>query len=261
VTGFETIRLEVEDGIAVLTLDRPDRLNALTPRLFAESRQAIDHAIGSGARCLLITGAGRAFCSGADLQGDEGEGLPTDLGELLDTVYNPFFRYLAALPIPIVTAVNGIAAGAGCSLALAGDFVLAARSASFLLAFVNIGLVPDGGMTWLLPRLIGRQRALDMMMLGERVGAEKAESWGMIHRALVDSALLDEARLLAGRLARGPTLAYHLIRQGVNDALTADLSGGLEIEKRNQRLAGFSHDAQEGVAAFLEKRPARFSGS
>ena len=257
---FEGVRLDIYADVATLTLDRPDRLNALTPTLFREARRAIEEAVEAGARCLLITGAGRAFSSGADLLGEGEEGLPADYGTYLDDAFNPFFRYLIDLPIPIVTAVNGLALGAGCSLALIGDLVLAARSASFHFAFVNIGLVPDSGATWLLPRLIGRQRAFDMMMLGEKVGAEKAESWGMIYRTVLDGALLNEATTLARRLARGPTLAYGLIRRGVHEAMNTDFAGAHEIESRNQRLAGFSADAQEGMAAFFGKRPAKFGG-
>jgi 2-(1,2-epoxy-1,2-dihydrophenyl)acetyl-CoA isomerase len=173
---------------------------------------------------------------------------------------NPLLEQLFALPIPVITAVNGGAAGAGCSIALAGDIVIAGRSAYFLQAFVNIGLVPDVGSTWLLPRLIGRGRAMAMMMLGERVPAEQALDWGMIYQVVDDAKLMATATELAARLARGPTLAYALIRQGVRECLDRSLSEGLSVERRNQRLAGSTQDFNEGVAAFIAKRPASFQG-
>ena len=254
---FDTIGLEQEDGLATLTLDRPDSLNALSEQMLGEIVAALDRIAGAGARALLVTGRGRAFSAGADLGGS---GLPPDLGLLLETGYNPMIRKLFALPMPVVVAVNGPAAGAGCSLALAGDLVLAARSAYFVQAFVNIGLVPDAGASWLLPRLVGRQRALEMMLLGERVPAETAAGWGMIHRAVDDAALIEEARALARRLAAGPTRAYALIRQGLRAALDGDLAAALDIERDHQREAGRTADAAEGIAAFLAKRPARFTG-
>lgn len=255
---YATIRYDLADKVATITINRPDRLNAISTQLFEEIPAALDRALAEGARAVVLTGEGRAFCSGADLQAEGG--LPEDPGELLDTHYNPLAEKFANLPIPVVSAVNGLAAGAGCSLALWGDYVLAARSAYFLLAFVNIGLVPDAGATWLVARAVGRARALEMMLLGERVPAEKAEAWGLINRVVDDAALLDEARALATRLANGPTLAMGLIRKSVRRALSDDLGDTLARERDDQKIAGLSADFKEGIAAFLEKRPARYEG-
>lgn len=261
---YEHIILEQADGIATLTLNRPQTLNALSVEMTVELMDAIDLIRDQGeARVLLITGAGRGFSSGADLRDgaipDSGDRLP-DLGRTLEVYLNPLLERLMALPIPVVTAVNGVAAGAGCSYALAGDFVLAARSAYFLQAFVNIGLVPDAGASWLLPRLAGRARAAAMMMLGERISAEQALEWDMIFQVHDDEALMPAARQLAERLAKGPTVAYGLIRQGLRQCLDSSLTEALAIERRHQRIAGVTSDFAEGVAAFREKRPARFAG-
>lgn len=255
---FTTIRYELADKVATITLDRPDRLNAITAQLFEDVSAALDKAQADGARAVLLTGEGRAFCAGADLQAEGG--LPDDPGELLDSHYNPLAEKFAALPIPVVSAVNGLAAGAGCSVALWGDYVIAARSAYFLLAFVNIGLVPDAGATWLVAKAVGRAHALEMMLLGERIPAEKAEAWGLINRVVDDAELMGEARALAVRLANGPTLAMGLIRRSIRGALSDDLSDTLGRERADQKAAGGSHDFKEGVAAFLEKRPAKFQG-
>lgn len=261
---YTTIRFDEADGVATLTLDRPAALNALTTEVIDEMLDAVDRVRDGGtARCLLLTGAGRAFCSGADLAtgGATGEGSgPRDAGLRLETHFNPLLERLFALPVPFVTAVNGPAAGAGASLALAGDIVVAGASAYFLQAFVNIGLVPDVGATWLLPRLAGRARAQAMMMLGERVPAATALDWGMIWQVVADDALPATAQALAARLAAGPTQAYALIRHGIRDCLDAPLSAALAIERRNQRTAGQTADFAEGVTAFLQKRPARFTG-
>ena len=256
--SFETIVLEVDDRLATLTLNRPALLNALSVPMLGEIAAALDRIVSLDARALLVTGSGRAFSSGAELAGPA---LPDDLGLILETSYNPLIRKLFALPVPVVVAVNGPAVGAGCSLALAGDLVLAARSAYFVQAFVNIGLVPDAGMSWVLPRLIGRQRALEMMLLGERISAETAQAWGMIYRAVDDAAMFDEARALARRLADGPTRAYALTRQGIVAAGEGGIARALDIERDNQREAGRTADAAEGVAAFLAGRAARFTGA
>lgn len=262
--NYQHILFEEADGVAKLSFNRPRSLNALHRDLLQEVRHAVDH-LSPRARALLIAGAGRAFCSGADLSPGAwgGESLPAaegDAGAILETHLNPLLEQLFALPIPVITAVNGAAAGAGCSIALAGDIVVAGRSAYFLQAFVNIGLVPDVGSTWLLPRLIGRGRAMAMMMLGERVPAEQALDWGMIYQVVDDAKLMATATELAARLARGPTVAYALIRQGVRECLDKSLSEGLSVERRNQRLAGLTQDFNEGVAAFIAKRPASFQG-
>jgi len=256
---FAHIRLEISPAaVATVTLDRPDSLNALNAAMVDELRAAVESLAGSGARCLLLTGAGRGFSSGADLA--SGGGLPDDVGASLESHFNPLIEALFALPIPVVAAVNGAAAGAGCSLALAADIVIASRSAYFLQAFINIGLIPDAGATWLLPRLAGRARALEMMMLGERIGAAQALEWGMINRVVADDALLSEAKALAARLAHGPTAAYALIRKLARDSAHLGLAEALAAERVAQRDAGRTEDFKQGVTAFLQKRPPSFDG-
>lgn len=260
---YETIRLDIADAVATITLNRPERLNAAPPQMFDELHDALGGLQGKGARALLITGEGRAFCSGADLAaGDGGQSIAggKPARDALVHSFNPTFVALAALPMPVVSAVNGPAAGIGCSLALAADFVIAGHSAYFLQAFVNIGLVPDGGASWVLPRLVGKSRAMEMMMLGERISAEKAESWGLIHKAVNDAVLVEEARLLARRLAEGPTFALGLMRQGIAAALEQDYASAMAAEAERQHKAGDSEDAREGMAAFLTKRKAEFKG-
>lgn len=259
-TEYTTIRYALDQSVATITLARGDRLNAIIPEMLAELRTALDRAVDDGARAVLIAGEGRAFCSGADLIARSDGGLPDDLGQLLETHYNPLARTLAALPIPVVTAVQGAAAGAGCSLALHGDFTVAARSAYFLLAFVNIGLVPDFGATWLVTRAVGRARALEMMLLGERVTAEQALDWGLIHRVVAEEALMDEALVLARRLAAGPTAAMGMIRRAVGQALVLPLPDVLAQEAVDQRAAGRTADFAEGVMAFVGKRKSEFGG-
>ena len=261
---FETLRLELRGAVALLTLDRPQRLNAAPPLMFRELGAALQALPGLGARALLITGAGRAFCSGADLVGDGGGQLAVSRGETayraLTETYSPTMLALARLPLPVVTAVNGAAAGIGCSLALAADFTVAARSAYFLEAFVNIGLVPDGGTTWMLARQIGKARATEMMMLGERIAADKAEAWGLMHKAVGDAELMPCALALAERLAAGPTRALGLMRQGLARALEQSYAEALATEAAHQMIAVDSADAAEGGLAFLQRRPAVFRG-
>ena len=256
---FEHIRLEVSPAaVATITIARPDTLNALSGQTVDELRAAVEEAPKAGARCVLLTGEGRGFSSGADLA--SGGGLPDDVGASLDKHFNPLMEALFALPIPVVAAVNGAAAGAGCSLALAADIVIAARSAYFLQAFVNIGLIPDAGATWLLPRLAGRARAMDMMMLGERIPAEQARDWGLISRVVEDEHLASEAVLLATRLAQGPTVALGLIRKLARDAEQLSLSEALAAERIAQRDAGRTQDFRGAVMAFLQKHQPRFEG-
>jgi 2-(1,2-epoxy-1,2-dihydrophenyl)acetyl-CoA isomerase len=256
---FRHIRLEHSPAaVATITLARPESLNALNAAMVDELRRAVEGLSGSGARCLLLTGEGRGFSSGADLA--SGGGLPEDAGMALEKHFNPLVEALFALPIPIVAAVNGPAAGAGCSLALAADIVVAARSAYFLQAFVNIGLIPDAGATWLLPRLAGRARAIEMMMLGERIPAEQAHGWGMIARLAEDEDLASEAVALATRLAQGPTVALGLIRRLARESAQLSLSESLGAERVAQREAGSTEDFRNAVVAFLHKRQPQFDG-
>jgi len=260
---FETIRLAQQGDVAVITLNRPERLNAAPPQMFAELGRALAALPGLGARAVLITGEGRAFCSGADLQ-NVGQSDPRSRGAqafaALTEHYSPTMRAIAQLPIPVVVAVNGPAAGIGCSLALAGDFTLVGQSAYFLEAFVNIGLVPDGGATWMLTRLLGKARATQMAMLGERISAAQAEQWGLVYRAVADDQLMPEALALAQRLAQGPTRTLGLIRQGLASALEQTYEQALAMEARHQQIAADTADAAEGAMAFLQRRKPQFAG-
>ncbi|MBN8872329.1 MAG: enoyl-CoA hydratase/isomerase family protein [Rhodospirillales bacterium] len=259
------ILLELRDGVAIMTLNDPPVLNALGMKLREDMSEALDAIEAGPARCLLITGAGRAFCSGANLT--DPDRPPRDRaaearGEAksdLESWYNPTLMRLRALPIPVVTAINGIAAGAGMSLALSADLKLAARSASFLQAFARIGLVPDAGSSWILPRLIGIARAMELSLLAERLPAETALAWGMINRVVDDAALMDEALSVARRPAEGPR-SLGLIRQLYWAALENGYAEQLAFEAKLQSVAGMTADYAEGVAAFREKRPARFTG-
>jgi 2-(1,2-epoxy-1,2-dihydrophenyl)acetyl-CoA isomerase len=245
-------------AVATLTLNRPDSLNALNSAMLDEMRAALESLAESGARALLLTGAGRGFSSGADLA--SGGGLPDDVGAALEAHFNPLVEALFSLPLPVVAAVNGPCAGAGCSLALAADIVIAGRSAYFLQAFINIGLIPDAGATWLLPRLAGRARAMEMMMLGERIPAEQAADWGLISRVVEDDELETEGIALATRLAEGPTVAYGLLRRLARDAEQLKLTDALIAERIAQREAGRTQDFRGAVMAFLQKRKPTFEG-
>lgn len=257
---YETITLTIESQIATITLNRPERLNACPPHMADEICDALLHL--EDARVLVITGAGRAFCSGADLAARGERSIAGGDGAYISLTqhYNPMITRLLRLDMPVITAVNGPAAGVGCSLALVGDFVIAGASGYFLQAFVNIGLVPDGGSTWLLPHLIGKARATQMMMLGEKVGAQQAADWGMIYKAVPDEALADEVGALALRLANGPTVSYATTRRNLLTALQSGLADTLMAEAEGQRNAGSSDDAKEGAMAFLQKRKAEFKG-
>ena len=257
--SFDHIRLETSPAaVATVTLARPETLNALSAQTVDELRAAVEQVGRSDARCLLIAGEGRGFSSGADLA--SGGGLPEDAGAALEKHFNPLIEALFDLSIPIVAAVNGPAAGAGCSLALCADIVVAARSAYFLQAFINIGLIPDAGATWLLPRLAGRARAMEMMMLGERVSAEQAQTWGLISRVVEDEHLASEAVLLATNLAQGPTVALGLLRKLARNSEQLSLIEALAAERAAQREAGQTEDFKAAVAAFLGKHQARFEG-
>jgi len=261
---FERASLERDGAVAILRMNHPDVLNALSAEMLKGMTDALD-ALGASetqTRCLVLTGSGRAFSTGANLQGRGGNGsMPRGAGHTLETVFHPFIRKLRDLPYPIVTAVNGPAAGAGMSVALMGDLVLCARSAYFLQAFRRIGLVPDCGSTWLLPRLIGRARAIELSLLGERLPAETALAWGLVNRVFDDDALMREAVRLAHDLANGPTVALGLIRRLYWESPENSYEQQLDLECRMQRIAGASGDFREGVSAFLEKRPAKFVGA
>ena len=260
---FNSIKLECTNNVAKITLNRPERLNSMAPDMAEEIRGALDWMGVLGARALLITGEGRGFCSGADLAGDRSAsavGGGANSRKALRTAYNPLMLALANLDIPVVVAVNGPAAGIGCSLGLSGDFTVAAKSAYFLQAFVNIGLVPDGGSSWILPRLVGMQRATQMMMLGEKISADQAADWGMIYKVVEDDQLIAEATALAERLAKGPTQSLGSLRQTMRQGLSQSYAETLDAEARGQYIAGSSADAMEGITAFLQKRPTNFSG-
>lgn len=257
---YETILAERVGDVLKITLNRPERLNACPPNMALEIADAVGNL--AGARAVLITGQGRAFCSGADLAARGERSISGGRGAYvaLTQSYNPMMMALARVAVPVVSAVNGPAAGVGCSLALAADFVFAGRSAYFLQAFVNIGLVPDGGASWTLTRLIGKARATQMMMLGEKIGADQAENWGLIYKAVDDAVLQEEAMALATRLAAGPTVALGVMRQNLVKALEADYANALLIEAEGQLVAGDSADGGEGAKAFLEKRKPVFTG-
>ena len=258
---YQTITVDVADKIATITLNRPERMNACSLEMAGE----INDALASGmadARCLVITGAGRGFCSGADLSARGGRSISGGEGSYIALTrhYNPLMMNLARLNIPIVTAINGAAAGVGCSIGLCGDFVIAGKSGYFLQAFVNIGLVPDGGASWMLPRMIGKARATEMMMLGEKISAEKAADWGMIYKCVEDESLQAEARALATRLATGPSVAYAVMRKNILTAMENSYAEQLLAEAEGQRIAANTADAKEGGLAFVEKRRAGFQG-
>jgi 2-(1,2-epoxy-1,2-dihydrophenyl)acetyl-CoA isomerase len=257
-----SILFDVNAGCATITLNRPDKLNSFNDAMHAAIRDAMTHCENDHSiRAVLLTGAGRGFCAGQDL-GDRkpGDGAMPDLGDTLERNYNPLVRRLRALPKPVVCAVNGVAAGAGANLALACDIVLAAKSASFIQAFCKIGLIPDAGGTYTLPRLVGQARAMALSMLGDKLPAEQAAQWGMIWRVIDDEQLMPEANKLCMHLASQPTHALALMKKALNASLDHNLDQQLEVERNLQRSAGQSEDFREGVAAFLEKRPARFKG-
>ncbi|RMD87729.1 MAG: 2-(1,2-epoxy-1,2-dihydrophenyl)acetyl-CoA isomerase [Alphaproteobacteria bacterium] len=260
--AFETIAFESEGALAIITLDRPDKLNSFNEAMHRELAQALDRVEEGDFRCLLLTGRGRGFCAGQDLSDRlvQPGNAPADLGYSLETWYNPLIRRLRALPMPVVCAVNGVAAGAGANIALACDIVLAARSAKFIEPFARLGLVPDSGGTWILPRLVGYARASGMALLGEPVDAETAERWGLIWKVIDDAALMDEARALAAHLATQPTAGLARTKRALLAAATNDLDTQLDLERDLQRESGYSEDYREGVAAFFEKRPPQFRG-
>lgn len=261
-SSYENITFSIEDNVATIALNRPERLNALSDGLKKDLLSAVRSLAQDpqGARALLITGNGRAFCAGADL--DEGivDIKNVDLAESLISDYHPLLLELANLEMPVISAVNGIAAGAGMSIAISADIIIAAESAYFLQAFVNIGLVPDSGSTFLLPRLIGNARANAMMMMGDKVTAQTALNWGMVNEVVEDTDLMERATKIAQKLASGPTRALSGIRQLMAGSMKNNYAEQLQMEAVVQRKMGATQDSREGVLAFLEKRPAQFSG-
>jgi 2-(1,2-epoxy-1,2-dihydrophenyl)acetyl-CoA isomerase len=259
---YETILLDIRDAVACITLNRPEKLNAFTARMHEELHAALQQVRAEETvRALLITGSGRGFCAGQDLnERAMSDGAQVELGSALEKSYNPMVRGLRDLHMPVLCAVNGVAAGAGCNFALAADIVIAARSASFIEVFSRIGLIPDAGGTYVLPRLVGAARAMALSLLAEPVSAEQAASWGLIWKCVDDDKLMSDARELAQRLATGPTRAYALIKQALNASPANTLEQQLALEAKLQREAGRTEDFREGVQAFLEKRSPRYQG-
>lgn len=265
--NFETLILDLADGVARVTLNRPERLNSFNVRMHEELAAALD-AVERGAadrsvRVLVLTGAGRGFCAGQDLsdRAVAPGGEAPDLGLSIERHYGPLVRRLRGLPVPVVAAVNGVAAGAGANLALACDLVVAARSASFIEAFCRLGLLPDTGGTFFLPRLVGSARATGLAMLGEKLTAERAEAWGLIWKCVDDEAFAAEIDTLARQLAAAPTLGLARTKAALQASGGNDLDAQLAVERDAMRELGRSADYREGVAAFLEKRAPRFVGA
>jgi 2-(1,2-epoxy-1,2-dihydrophenyl)acetyl-CoA isomerase len=260
---FETIKLEVAQGVATLTLNRPDRLNSLTRVMLTELSNALATVrLDPSARCLVLTGAGRAFCSGQDLDDESVDPAlgPVDLGSVIEHGYRPIVLGIRDLPIPVVAAVNGVAAGAGANIALACDIVIAALSSRFVQPFCRLGLLPGAGGTWTLPRLIGPARAMGLALFGEPLKAADAQAWGLIWECVPDEQLAVRTRELATHLAQGPTLGFARTKQAVQASATQTLEASLELESAFLRELGGSLDYREGVAAFRARRPARFIG-
>jgi 2-(1,2-epoxy-1,2-dihydrophenyl)acetyl-CoA isomerase len=261
--NYEQIRFEAGEGSARITLNRPDRLNSFTAQMHAELRDALARVTAdAGVRALLLTGAGRGFCAGQDLADRAvapGAG-PVDLGESIENNYRPLVLALRNLPLPVVCAVNGVAAGAGANLALACDLVVACRSASFIQAFCRIGLVPDSGGTYFLPRLVGSARAMGLAMLGDRIPAEQAAAWGLIWKCVDDDQFVPAVDALLAQLAQSSTRGLAALKRAMHASAGNALEQQLDLERDLQRELGFGPDYREGVAAFLEKRPPLFSG-
>ena len=261
--NYENILFHIEDGIAQLTLNRPDKLNSFTQAMHDEVRHAI-RTVGSdkSVRVLVLTGAGRGFCAGQDLadRAVAPGGKPVDLGDSVERNYAPLVQSLRALPMPVICAVNGVAAGAGANLALACDIVVAAKSASFIEAFCKLGLIPDTGGTYFLPRAVGTARAMGMAMFGDKISAEKAEAWGLIWKCVADEELAQEVQAMARHFAQAPTKGLAFTKQAIYASPANTLQQQLVMECGMMSELGFSEDYREGVAAFMEKRAPQFKG-
>ena len=255
---YDTIQFE-PGAIARITLNRPDRLNSFNVRMHAELRSALQHV--SDARVVVLTGAGRAFCAGQDLNDRQvGEGEPVDVGDAVTNHWNPLVRALATLPQPVIARVNGVAAGAGANIAFACDIVVAAKSAKFIQSFSALGLIPDSGGTWVLPRLVGQARALGLALTGEPLSAEEAAEWGLIWKAVDDDALDAKVDAVAQKLASLPPLGLAATKEMIRSSWQYSLDEELERQAGTMRRLGFTADFQEGVASFLEKREPKFTG-
>ena len=256
--GESLVLISNHGAVRTLTLNRPATLNSFTSAMHRELRPALDAAADDASvRCLVITGAGRGFCAGQDLNDPE---VGSGVGDVVERVYKPLALRIASMPVPVIAMVNGVAAGAGANFALGCDIVIAAKSASFIQAFSKIGLAPDAGGSWLLPRLVGRARALGLMLTAEPLPAEKAESWGLIWKVFDDDKLMAEAEKLCTHFASAPTVGLALTKRAIDAAESNDLSTQLDLERDLQREAGATDDYAEGVRAFFEKRPPKFTG-
>ncbi|HET7316803.1 MAG TPA: 2-(1,2-epoxy-1,2-dihydrophenyl)acetyl-CoA isomerase PaaG [Sphingomicrobium sp.] len=257
---YETIDFKLDGGIARITLSRPDRLNSFTAQMHNELRDALGRV--EDARVVVLTGAGRGFCAGQDLneRSVAGSDEPVDLGETVEAGWNPLIETLTSIPQPVIAQVNGVAAGAGANIALACDIVVAARSAKFIQSFSTIGLIPDSGGSWILPRLVGQARAMGLALTGEPLPAEKAEEWGLIWKCVEDQALGGEVDAIARKLASLPPLGLAAIKAIIRSTWQRTLPEELELQRDEMRRLGFTEDYREGVAAFLEKRTPNFAG-